>query len=196
VKNLVLCLKILASLAAVDLYAMENAPVRVAGRTAAEYVTQLEAHDMVVRRRAAQALGRFGGAVAADLVRALSHSDPDVRTWAARGLAGTMEPAGWSEETRRVGISALRQALTDRHAAVRVAAASSLITQGLTEPALPVLVAELNSPIAAARVEAMSALVAAGPAAAPARAAIESAQDVPDQGDYVNRLARRILSAP
>ena len=189
-KNLVLCLKILASLAAVDLYAMENAPVRVAGRTAAEYVTQLEAHDMVVRRRAAQALGRFGGAVAADLVRALSHSDPDVRTWAA------MEPAGWSEETRRVGISALRQALTDRHAAVRVAAASSLITQGLTEPALPVLVAELNSPIAAARVEAMSALVAAGPAAAPARAAIESAQDVPDQGDYVNRLARRILSAP
>ncbi|MFO0819680.1 MAG: HEAT repeat domain-containing protein [Pirellulales bacterium] len=194
-KNLGPCL-ILASLATVDLYAADAAPVRVAGRTAAEYVTQLDSDDMVVRRRAAQALGRFGGTAAADLVRALRHRDPDVRTWAARGLARTVEPAGWSEEARRVGISALREALADRHAAVRIAAASSLITQGLTEPALPVLVAELNSPIAAARVEAMTALLAAGPAAATAREAIEAAQDVPEQGDYVTRLARRILSAP
>lgn len=162
----------------------------IAGVTLAECVEGLSVEPPQDRWRSAQLLGEFGPPATAALVHALQHDDPVVRTWAARGLR--RRSAAWPEEKRRLALPALEAALRDTQPSVRIAAAGALLSHGSSATSLPKLTQELTSPLAAARIEAMSELAAAGPAARPVADAIAAAQDVAGYGDYVVRLAQRL----
>ncbi len=168
----------------------EPAVCPIAGVTLAECVEGVSAEAPQDRWRSAQLLGEFGPPATEALVRALQHTDPVVRTWAARGLR--RRSTAWPEGSRRLALPALEAALRDTEPSVRIAAAGALLSHGSAATALPKLTQELTSPLAAARIEAMSELAAAGPAALPAADAIAAAQDVAGYGDYVVRLAQRI----
>ena len=91
------------------------------------------------------------------LIRLLSHSDANVRYWAATGctiLGSRALPAK----------SRLGELLKDPEISVRLAAAESLVTMGASQEALPVLSNALKSPIQMARVQALSVIDKLSPA--------------------------------
>lgn len=95
--------------------------------------------------------------------------DPEdgIRYWAALGLHARADLA---EEDR----AALRTALNDISPVVRIEAAAALAAQGEADTALPILIAALNDDSREVALHAARALELLGPAAQPARPAMQS----------------------
>ncbi len=102
------------------------------------------------------------------LERALSDADAAVRYWGATGLNALGSAA-------RPAAQALRKALRDESAAVRIAAAEALARLGYDNEALPVLIAAVEDPDGYTAVHAAASLVSIGKKARPAVPALEKA---------------------
>ena len=106
------------------------------------------------------------------LAALLGRSDSAVRHWAAVGLAAM----GMDAEPAK---KQLRKSLSDSSTNVRIAAAEALCNIGLTEEALPVLVAELKKPEQGLTFnEAAIALYTIGPKAEPVLEEIRAASEL------------------
>lgn len=93
--------------------------------------------ELAVRLAATAVAASQGVSALAELVEALSDRDAAVRYWGAVGIGNVAT-------VNRSAASAVRAALDDSSAVVRIAAARALCRLGTPEPALPVLVRELR----------------------------------------------------
>ena len=116
-----ICPHLLLALAAVGLQSCyQDSPSSTPRHAIESLVILLADQDWVVRRTAAEALGKIGDSSKADnLLPVLGDGSPDVREAAARSL-GRLEPMGTEKAYRLVDM------LKDPSSAVRKAAASSL----------------------------------------------------------------------
>jgi hypothetical protein len=152
---------------------------------------QLQSRDAKDRHEAAWAIAQLEGKASEELRAARQHEDPVVRYWAILGLGRSVLKSD-SAEQKQIVADQLKQSLTDKAAAPRIAAAAQLARLGHVEEALPVLVAALEDPQDSAGQQAAAALVALGKQAAPARAKLEVAAKT--GGEYVKRLATKALA--
>ena len=145
---------------------------------------QIDHAALIDSIRATIALGERGEGAVSALAEKLKSKKPSVRYWAAIGLARMGEAAGAAHE-------ALRTALEDPSAAVRIAAARALGLTGKGEAAVPVLVEELENENLIAGMYAALALEDLGDDAEAARAAFEQAAEGPYE--FTRRVANRVL---
>lgn len=108
----------------------------------------------------------------------LTHPEAAMRYWAIvllhRGVSPERREPSWT--------TAIQTCLNDPSPVVRIAAAHALVAWAdgtVAEESLAVLQAELSDPLQSVRLFAVAALKALGPAAAPARAALEGATEDP-----------------
>lgn len=117
----------------------------------------------------------------------LRAADDGVRYWAAVGLHARAHLAEADRE-------ALRAALRDTSPVVRIEAAAALCAHGETEAALPVLTAALRDDSREVALHAARALELLGPAAKPARPAMQSrlaiAHEAEAHGDHLSMFIR------
>ncbi|MCB1231291.1 MAG: HEAT repeat domain-containing protein, partial [Verrucomicrobiae bacterium] len=133
------------------------------------------------------ALASDGPAALPELLKALDDSDAAVRYWAATGLGNI------GEEAKTEGLAPAGEALKDKSAVVRVAAARALIRMGEAEEALPVLEKELAGPEQWTRLHAAIVLDEAGDVARPALPNLKQAlKDQPNK--YIVRVANKAVN--
>ena len=160
------------------------------GRTIEDWQQRLAAEDAQDRHQAAWALAQYNPAADRWLLAQSKHPDPVVRFWLLQGI-GRCGANEKTAEAREPYLKQLRQGLTDKSAAPRIAAAEQLARLGAVDEALPVLSAALDDPQESAATQAAAALAALGKQAAPAQAKLQSAAK--NGGEYVKRLATRAL---
>ena len=127
-----------------------------------------------------------------ELVKLISDRDASVRYWGVMGLAKYAAAVEAKDGGRTAVRSTLHPLLKDDSPSVRIAAAETLGRFGEPQRALPVLIAALDDPRDAVRVEAVRALENLGEAARPAEAALRSA--TMDNNEYVKRISTRALA--
>ena len=158
------------------------------GKTLSQWQSDLTSSDRLDRLIAARSIGEMAianqPAAAKAIFAAISHDDSAVRYWAvvaAGQMGGRAKPATRS----------LQAALADEAPEVQAWAAFALAKLGRDDEAIPVLAKLLSDPDRAARLQAIHALDALGPAAAPATELLKQVLD--DEFDYVQRVARHAL---
>ncbi len=160
-----------------------DAPTTIAGRTIADYATQLEDPDRVVRLRAIRSLGAFGPDASDAIRTALDHDDAAMRYIAAVQLGRIGgKPLELAEDR-------LLELTTDeRSQAVQMAASYALCEAGKAEQHLPRLIESLSYP---ERGMACSAAELIGMLGSDAKAAVAPLEDVYEKnrpgakgGDY------------
>ena len=110
----------------------DDAPREIAGRTLAQWSTELSSDNAVVRRRAALTLPSFGQAAKPALATGLQHHDPAVVYWCASGL-------GDLGDLPNDLLLLLNSLLEHERIGVRMSAAYALCRGGDVEHGLPVL---------------------------------------------------------
>ncbi|MDF1751670.1 MAG: sulfatase-like hydrolase/transferase [Verrucomicrobiales bacterium] len=130
-----------------------------------------------------------GPAALPDLENALAESDPAIRYWGATGIGNFSDDVTDSESIS----PKLHTLLTDRTAAVRIAAGRALCRMGDTEKALPSLAEELSGELQWARLEAAIALDYLGEVAKPALPQLKTAlKNQPNK--YIVRVANKAVN--
>lgn len=157
------------------------------GRSAQHYAEATSSAQPSARGAAAWALAQLAAAAKSELLAAAKHDDPVVRYWAVRGIAKALATTPSDDLS-----SALRTRLDDSSAAPRLAAAEEVGRLGDLAAALPLLEAGLKSPVEGVQIQAVSALLALGPAAQPLLPAIREANQ--NGSEYVKRISTRILA--
>ena len=142
---------------------------------------------LLTRRRAVACAAGQAGSTMPKLVAALKDPDGAVRYWAAIGL-GNMGPEGTP------AAELLTNALQDKSASVRVAAARALCLMEAEQKALPVLIRELASDRQWVRLNAALVLDSIGDKARPAVGALKQALK-DKENKYVARVANHALNA-
>jgi uncharacterized sulfatase len=168
-----------------DLSFLPEAELRRRSRGSTPYEMGKDDKKYPQERILAAALAcQAAGDVVPKLRELLRDEDSAVRWWAATGLGvrGAKAPAA---------VEALRRALADPSAVVRVAAADGLRRLGRAEEALPVLTKALRDEDEWVRHAAVVALDEMGPAARPALAALRTATK--DGNGFVVRVARHAV---
>ena len=127
-----------------------------------------------------------------ELVKLISDRDASVRYWGVMGLAKYAAAVEAKDGGRTAARSTLHPLLKDDAPSVRIAAAETVGRFGEPQRALPVLIAALDDPREAVRVEAVRALENLGEAARPAEAVLRSA--AMDNNEYVKRISTRALA--
>jgi HEAT repeat protein len=177
-----LCCLLLASAA----LAAKDAPHL--GKTLAQWQSDLASTDRLDRLIAARSIGEMAianqPAAAKAIFAAISHDDSAVRYWA-------VVAAGQMGSRAKPATRLLQGALSDDAPEVQAWAAFALVKLGREGDAIPVLAKLLDHPDRAARLQAIHALGALGPAAAGATEAVKQVLD--DEFDYVQRVARHTL---
>ncbi len=119
-----------------------------------------------------------------ELVRRMGDKDPSVRFWAATGCIVLRERA-------RAAAVALRKALADSSADVRIAAGEALCILGMVDQGLAAIKKELGNSNSKISLHAINALQSLGDVAKPAAGAIAAASK---KGDgYVKRAAKHAM---
>ena len=130
-------------------------------------------------------LGEQGKASVGELINAMGDKRPSIRWWAARKL-GNLERDG------RGAARALKRALKDNSASVRVEAARALCKMEIQAKALPVLLRGLKNENQVVRHYAALALEDIGDKSRPLLGYLKAARN--DNYEYVKRLADRLVS--
>jgi uncharacterized sulfatase len=134
------------------------------------------------------------GSVAGDepdvtqLTAQLTDADPAVRWWGAMGLGNVDNVA------LLFAVDDLKKALNDDSTAVRVAAARALDRAGLTELAVPILVAALQDDIGSTRLWAITVLDEMDERARPALDAIRETAKRKQPNSYIKNVANAALA--
>ncbi len=159
----------------------------VAGRSLADWVTELQSSSPVVRRRAVLSIGAFGKTAVPVLTQALAHEDAVVRYWAASELGDLGDDA-------QPAIESLRRLHGEKSIEVRIAAAFALCRIGQVEEGLPTLLEGLKHSERGVWNSAADFLARIGPSA---KAAIPTLEEEGKRGadhiaDICNEALRRI----
>jgi len=157
---------------------------RAAGSTPWEIRSQPRKNPLESLLAAADLANAMDPAKLAELVNLLRAGDPAVRWWGAVGLVALGAKAAPAAE-------ALREALKDPAANVRIAAADALCNLGRHDEALPVLIDALQHPTAFIRLRAMNVLDRIGEQARPALPHIRKAR-LNNRSHVAQYLARMI----
>src|SRR5437868_10842363 len=167
------------------------------GRSTEEWNKQFASSEGQARVHAAWAIAQLAGTASGEsnliaLDKLLHDSDPTVRYWGVMGLQfyGLKLANGNTAQMKSI-IDRLQPLLDDKSVAPRIAAAETVGLLGKPEAALSVLVAAMDDPLDAVRIQAVGALEKLGPAARPAVATLQKATS--DASEYVKRISERSL---
>ncbi len=148
---------------------------------------QLDKTDLLKRLRKIKDLDGLGKKAIPRYIEALNDKYGSVRYWAVVGLHNNCKSSSDIKRTK----AALRKALKDPAAIVRIAAAHALCDWGQEKEALPVLAKALRDKTDKARLYAIIALNKIGEKARPALAQIRAG--LKDKDNYVQRVTRATL---
>jgi HEAT repeat protein len=175
---------------------------RFLGRTRQEWVAAYESGGRRERTHAAWAISNFAleqiGPTNTTLwlneLCLLAESEsPSVRYWGVLGLGRLLPKLKDDPTARETTLAALGAAIRDRSDGPRLAAAEALGREGRVDAAMPVLLAAMNSPQEATRIQAITALANLGSAARPALDTLQAATT--DPSEYVKRISTRAVAA-
>ncbi len=158
---------------------------RAHGRTPYEIAADAMLNPIDDLLRAAEVANRMSSSNLSQLIRLLSAKDSAVRWWGATGLAALKDKAAGAE-------AALRRAMSDESADVRVAAAEAMAHLGHDADAMPALRAALESESVFIRLAALKVAHRLGARARPLLPAIRKAElnDLQHKhaSDYISRM--------
>lgn len=182
---------------------VEAAEPEFLGRTRQQWVDQIESSDRRSRVHAAWALSQFAAQQAGssdatvwlnELFLLAESDSSSIRYWGVVGIQRFMLASKEAATFREPAINLLSDVLNDTAPTPRIAAAETLALIGQPQRALPVLTRALEDPQESTRIAAATALEKIGPAALPARAALQAAAEN-DSSEYVKRITSRAIGS-